>query len=67
MIYYPEIKMTAVLPMKILEYFNPRLGTSASKRLHEGTEFVVGHGLDALKKILSERRDYLRGKLNSQS
>jgi hypothetical protein len=67
MIYYPEIKMTAVLPMKILEYFSPRQGTKASIRLHEDTNFVNGHGLDALKQILSERRDYLRGKLNSQS
>jgi hypothetical protein len=64
MIYYPTVKMTAVLPIQVLGLYNPLQCSPAAIRLREEPYLVNGHGVETLQLYLRQRRNEIRAKLN---
>lgn len=60
-IYYPDIRWTAVLPFQIMEVFK-----DSKHLLKEGSHFVKGHGIGVLTKIFEQRRKMLYGHLDRE-
>jgi len=62
MIYYKEIKMTAILPVEILNLYNPRYASPAITL--DGNKYLVnGYGIEKLKEMMQENRRKIREKL----
>ena len=62
-IYYPDYEMTAVIPMDMLERYDPVRSKSLHKWLVEGPYFVKGHGVDRIAELIDERRKQVYDRL----
>lgn len=59
-IYYPEIKSTAVIPVRVLH----AMKSSAYKMAFIGQHLTRGHGIDLVAKYMKENREHVTDQLN---
>lgn len=64
-IYWPKIKMSAILPMDILAKFRPLNEDSEPGWLCHPNYLAKGKGLDQLKRIMQKNRENVYGKIAS--
>ena len=65
-IYWPNVRMTAVLPVETLELYRPSRDSQIDKKgllLIKSPNFLEGHGVDIYKNIWNERRKKLYDQL----